>query len=98
MWRTSYNSNIQRVEVERATKSTVWLLTNLYAGDGRRYEQAKRESRIAERHSYHDTWEEAHNLLMKRAEREVELARLQLQRVNGNYGRIKGMKPLEGTP
>lgn len=98
MWRTRRNSEIQRVEVERATKSTVLLLTNLWAGDGRRLSKAQRENRTSSSYSYHDTWEEAHVYLMEHAKREVERARLRLEQLNGNYGRIKGMKPPEATP
>jgi hypothetical protein len=47
-------------------------------------------------HSYHKTWAEAHQALLARAEAKVASARYQLERLNGDYGRIKGMKPPEG--
>jgi hypothetical protein len=47
-------------------------------------------------HSYYKTWAEAHQALRARFEAEVASARRQLERLNGDYGRIKGMKPPEG--
>ncbi len=46
--------------------------------------------------SYHKTWAEAHQALLARVEAEVASARRQLERLNGDYGRIKGMKSPEG--
>jgi hypothetical protein len=41
---------------------------------------------------YHDSWQAAHECLLKDAERRLESARLNLLRSQGHHGNVKGMK------
>jgi hypothetical protein len=97
MWRTCWNTIIEQVECAKVTDKSVWLLTNRWRNDGSRLEKPFREARKTANHSYHDTWEEAHLYLLARVERDLESARLRLQRIQGYYGTIKGMKKPEST-
>lgn len=71
--------SIVKVEIEKETEKCVWV-------NGRR--SAKR----SEFEQYHNTWKEAHAYLMVIAEGKLNSARLALERAQGNYGNIKGLK------
>jgi poly(3-hydroxyalkanoate) synthetase len=70
---------IEAVEVERETDSSVWIKGN-------------RNAKITSYHKYWDSWEEAHAYLLERADRSLQDARRALERAQGEYGNIKGMK------
>ncbi len=75
---------IKPVEIERETDASVFI-------KGRR--RAKRSSC----ESYFDTWEEAKAHLMSVAESKLNSARRELERCQGYYGNIKGLKkPSDG--
>jgi hypothetical protein len=82
------DSGIRRVEVVRETEASVWVVRN---GLARSQKTERREAKRGEYAQYHDTWEAAHAHLVKKAESEVKAARLQLEKVNGKLGNIKGM-------
>jgi hypothetical protein len=94
MWRTSWRGVIQKVECFNVTPKTVWLLTDIWRPD-RHLREPEREARKTKHHSYHETWEEAHAYLMAQANENLEKAQLQLQKAQGHYGNIKGMKKPE---
>ena len=71
-------------EVSRVTDKMVFIQ------GGRRY---AKESTYE---SWHDTWEQAHAYLLSQAQGKVNALRLNLERANGDLGRIKGMKPPAG--
>jgi hypothetical protein len=68
-WRASGNIYIQRVEIERETAALVWVLTDY---DGKRMSRARRERKITTYHSCHDTWQEARDFLLKKAQQRLE--------------------------
>jgi hypothetical protein len=77
---------IEPVECERETDLCVWVA---------RFKGSKptRQAKISGYDCYHDTWELAHEYLMKKAQRAVDHARHILESENGKLGNIKGMKP-----
>ena len=82
MWRLRFGT-ITPVQCTKATACYVWPV-----GGHRR-----REARVSCWGAYYETWEQAHGAMLAKAERELQNARLRLQRAQGDYGRIKGMKP-----
>jgi hypothetical protein len=82
MWQLRWG-DIKPVQCTKVTTGYVWPVER----------KGRRESRSSDWCSYHDTWADAHAALLAKAERELAAARLQLQRAQGDHGRIKGMKP-----
>jgi hypothetical protein len=77
-----YNKNgapIEAVEVQRETQSTIWI-------------NGKRGSKRTEYDNYFDTWDEAKEFLLSKASSELASARRKLERAQGEYGNIKGLK------
>lgn len=75
---------IEEVEVIRETAACVYV-----------HGWAGRESRFAKRSdfgNYFDTWEEAHQYLIDKAQKEVDGYRINLERAKGDLGNIKGLK------
>ena len=81
MWRLSLG-DIKRVECTKVTAYYVWPA-----------DTGHREARASDWHIYYETWEEAHQADLARAENKLACCRRELERAQGNYGRIKGMKP-----
>lgn len=75
-----YSVSLEEVECDRETENSVWI------NGGRR-------AKIGERETFHDTFEQAKEMLIMRASRELESARSTLQRAQDKLGNIKGMKP-----
>lgn len=67
------------VEIERETESSVWI-------DGRR------SAKISRYEVYHDSWDQAKEYLMIKAERGLDSARRRLETAQGHYGNVKGLK------
>jgi hypothetical protein len=82
MWRLRWDE-IKPVQCTKVTAGCVWPVER----------KGRRESRLSDWCSYHDTWADAHAALLAKAERKLAAARLQLERAQGDHGRIKGMKP-----
>ena len=85
MWRLE-QALIRRVECTKVTACYVWAASNGRFG-------AYRESRASTWHSYHETWAEAHYAALSEADNQLANARRRLEKAQGDYGRIKGMKP-----
>jgi len=84
LWRLKWGE-IKRVECTKVTAFYVWPADpGIWGG---------REARASDRHIYYETWEEAHQAALAQAENELAHCRRELERAQGNYGRIKGMKP-----
>ena len=99
MWRVNKWSanNIERVECSKVTAKCVFLVAEPdWRGQMYRFKEPRKESMSSSYRSYYKTWADAHQALLARVEAEVANARRQLERLNGDYGRIKGMKPPEG--
>jgi hypothetical protein len=97
MWRATSGDRIERVECSKVTEKCVFVIAEqTRSGKMYRFSKPQRESMISSYRSYHKTWAEAHQALLARAEAEVASARRHLEWLNGDYGRIKGMKPPEG--
>ncbi len=82
MWRLRWGE-INPVQCTKVTAGFVWPAQR----------NGRREARACGWVSYHDTWADAHAAMLAKAEREVDAARLKLERAKGEHGRIKGMKP-----
>jgi hypothetical protein len=72
-------SEIRPVTVEKFTDNTVWIA-------GRRH--ARKTDGVA----YYPNWEDAHAFLVRKAEAELQYARVALQRAQGKHGNVVGMK------
>lgn len=94
-WKTeTYSDKIQRVECTRETDSSVWVLEYPWTIPGEKQKPpVERRRSKSSGDAYHDSWQAAHEHLMKRAERAVLSARSALQRAHDTLGNIKGMKP-----
>ena len=73
---------IEEVEVDRETDVSVFI-------DKRRH--AKRSSY----HNYFDTWDQAKDFLLKKAEGEAKKCRRLLEVANGRLGNIRGLRNQE---
>jgi hypothetical protein len=73
-------AKIEEVEVERESKSSVWI-------NGRR--NAKR----SDYHNYFDTWLDAKQAIVNRQESRCASLRRQLEVSNSVLGNINGLKP-----
>ncbi len=71
--------SIKQTEIDKETEKSVWI-------DGRR--NAKR----SDWYNYFDTWGEARDFLMGKAEEKLRTARLMLQNAQGYMGNVKGLK------
>ena len=97
MWRVRSSDRIERVECSKVTAKCVFLVAEPdWRNKIYRFKEPRREAMLSSYHSYHKTWTEAHQALLAYAEANVASARRHLERLNGDYGRIKGMKPPEG--
>jgi hypothetical protein len=83
LWRLRWGE-ITRVECTKVTACYVWPADNHWGG---------RESRRSDSCSYHETWAEAHQLLLATAEIRMYQCRRRLEESQGDYGQIKAMKP-----
>ena len=83
LWRLKWGE-IKLVECTKATACYVWPADDHWGG---------KEARRSDRHSYHETWAEAYHALLERAENKLAYCRRELERAQGNYGRIQAMKP-----
>lgn len=82
------SASIEQINVLRETELCVFLQ------EGRK---ERRVNKIGYRESYFSSWEEAHAFLLDKANERLLSARRELERAQGNYGNIKGMKkPTEG--
>lgn len=94
MWRVNSSRTIEKVECSKVTEKSVFLIAEPdWKGRMKQFAKPQRESIRSGRRSYHRTWGDAHAALLARAENEVVAARHALHRAQGEYGRIKGMKP-----
>ena len=83
LWRLRWGE-IKRVECTKATACYVWPADDPYRG---------KELRLSGATSYHETWADAHQACLANVDRELAGARQRLEKAQGDYGRIKGMKP-----
>ena len=94
MWRLNSGGKIERVLCSKVTEKSVFIAGEPnWKGEMRFLPNPKREAMSSGYRSYHKTWADAHAALRAMAERELAAARLRLQHAQGDYGRIKGMKP-----
>ena len=75
-----YFDKITKILVKGETQKQIILTTG------------RRENKISDWKCYFDTWGDAHNYLIEKAEREVSDIWLSLERAKGKLGQIKGMK------
>jgi len=94
MWCADYSlyslAKIVKVECSKVTDKSVFIVDKWNIGyDTKPY----RCNRVSEYRSYHKTWAEAHAALLADAERKLNDCRRRLERLQGQYGNVKGMKP-----
>ena len=70
---------VETVQVESETSSTVTI-------------KGKRRKKETQYESYFDTWQEAHEWLLRGAEGRLTSARRSLEMAQGFHGNVKGMK------
>ncbi len=98
-WKTNISQwsggdKIERVECTRETESSVWVLEDTRSWYD---EQEGKPPKFVERRrnkgaDYHDSWQAAHECLLKDAERRLENARAALAKAQAHHGNVKGMK------
>lgn len=92
-WFELRHGDIRPVEVECFTDKTVTAIDSFFGG------RARRRNRISDYTCYFPTFDEAKAYAIERAQEKRDNLRKQLERANGDLGRIKGMKnPQEPTP
>ena len=84
LWRLRWGE-IKRVKCTKVTAYHVWP-ADLGSCGGK-------EARASNWHIYYETWEEAHQAVLAQAENKLAYCRRELERAQGDHGRIKGMKP-----
>ena len=82
MWRLKWG-DIKPVQCTKFTAGYVWPVER----------NGRRRSRLSEWSSYYETWADAHAALLAQAEFKLANCRRELERLKGDHGRIKGMKP-----
>lgn len=75
----AYFGTIKPVEVERVTDNSVWV-------------RGRRSNREGTYDGYFDSWEEARQFLLKKAQVKLDSARRHLEAAQSEYGNIKGLK------
>ena len=80
-------ATIEVVEVLRETAESVYVSVRGFGGV-----KERREGKRTQYSEYHDTWEEAHAALLKRAEGGLVAARRVLQSAQDFKGNVVGMK------
>jgi hypothetical protein len=85
LWRLRWGE-IERVECTKVTAYYVWPVAANRFG-------ALKEARQSDWNSYHETWADAHQVLLAKADLKLAYCRRELEKAQGDYGRIKGMKP-----
>jgi hypothetical protein len=94
MWRLNSCRKIEQVECSKVTEKSVFIVAEpLWNGEMYRLKKPQREAIVSGCRSYHKTWADAHAAMLHKAELELDAARSRLERAQGDYGRIKGMKP-----
>lgn len=79
-----WGDKIESLEVLKETEKQIVYMN--------RHGREIREAKSSEWQKWHDTWEEAKDSLLRRAESRVQSLRCQLEKANGELGNIKGMK------
>jgi hypothetical protein len=82
MWRLAWGE-IKPVQCTKVTAGCVWPVEF----------EGRHKIRAGSWASYHETWADAHAAMLHKAELKLDDARRNLERAQGDHGRIKGMKP-----
>jgi len=89
-YKTNYsNDKIVKVEVVLETNQSVWIQP---IGSSGMVLAERRLSKMSGDVCYLNTWQEAHELLIERAQQKVDMHRRHLEQAKGTLGNIKGMK------
>jgi hypothetical protein len=79
-------------EITRETEKKVFFLGKKYGGE----EEEQCEAKESQYQNYFDTWQQAHDFVVRQQEAKVKSLRAQLERENRRLGQIRGMKePLD---
>jgi hypothetical protein len=96
MWRADWSiGTIDQVECSKMTDKSVFIVAepNWWGTGICKYTKPNRCNIVSEYRSFHKTWQEAHAALLAKAEIKLNGCRRRLERLQGEYGNIKGMKP-----
>ena len=74
-----WRNGIEAVQVERHTDASVWM-------------KGRKRARSGQYENYFQSWDDARNYLMDRAESHVLSLKRQLESAQGELGNVKGMK------
>lgn len=85
-------TEIREIEVARETEKCVYVIE--LVGKVRK---ERRRDKVTSFDIIHDSWDEAHAYLTRRAEQKLQSARLALQDAQSKVGNIKGMKKPESA-
>ena len=83
-----YRTRFDKIEEFEILRETEHCIISSDTVRGKRRE--KKESNYS---NWHDSWGEAHEFLVSKAQSEVDSLRIRLQQANGRVGQLKGMKP-----
>ena len=75
-----FDPRIEPINVDRESDACVWI-------------NGRRKNKVSTDEIIFDSWDEAKAWLLQRAEKKLNSARRQLERAQGEYGNVKGMKP-----
>jgi hypothetical protein len=75
----SYDGLIKNVSIDKETDKSVWINGN-------------RHLKSCEYEQFHDTWDDAKNYLLSKAESQLICARRELEKAQGYMGNVKGLK------
>ena len=94
MWRVNSSRKIEQVECSKVTEKSVFIVAEPnWKGEMYRLRKPQRENIASGYRSYHKTWADARAALLAKAVQDMAAARLNLQRAQGEHGRIQALKP-----
>lgn len=92
MWRVQGN-DIQRVECKSVTPKTVLLLTNAWGGG--RLKKPRREARRSTWQTYHESWDEARDYLLRQALFRRDSLQVQTDHAENEVRTLQALQPPE---
>lgn len=87
-----YANTITEIDVTKETAKSVWVMEEFWRMSGGPLIQERKHPKEGST-NYHDTWDAAHQFLMRRATEKLADARRELQLAQSEFGNVKGMKP-----
>jgi hypothetical protein len=92
-YKTGYGIEIKEVEIIKETEKTVWIEATYRVPNKENIRQCRKNS---DYENYHDTWRDARDFLLNKAEKEWEYAKERANVKKSIIGNIKAIKQPEG--